>query len=171
MIAFIDIEVSGWNKEKNALCEIAVVITDNNTIIHEWSALIKPYNRENGEPVSYKDDAMAVHGITMEELENGLPIEVAIGGVIDLFCNFEVTTIAGHGITSFDLPWLNYLTNRFCGMQLTAEVIDTLLMCRNYYKGSHTLSDACARFGITQGTHRALSDAKASFELWKCLRT
>lgn len=171
MIAFIDLETAGWSKEKNALCEIAVVITDGNTIIHEWSTLIKPYNRENGEPVSYKDDAMAVHGITMQELENGMHIDNALYTATTLMFTYEVTTIAGHGITNFDLPWLNYLTGRFCGIQLTTEVIDTLLMCRNHYKGSHTLSDACTRFGITQGTHRALSDAKASFELWKCLRT
>jgi hypothetical protein len=42
--------------------------------------LIKPYTREEGsdELVSYKEDAMAVNGLTVEKLiEEGIDVEVA----------------------------------------------------------------------------------------------
>lgn len=170
MIAFIDIETGGFSKEKNALCEIAVVITDGTNIVTEFSTCISTYNRENGEPVSYKDDAMAVNGITMQEIEKGTDIQNSFTQIIAGLQYHSVHTVAGHGITSFDLPWLNYLMMRFNQFNFVGyNVIDTLIMCRNAYTGSHKLEDACIRYGIEQGNHRALNDARASFELWKVL--
>lgn len=170
MIAFIDIETAGWSKEKNALCEVAVIITDGTNIVTEFSTCISTYIRESGEPVSYKDDAMAVNGITMQEIQEGTNIKTSFSRIITWIQEHNVHTVAGHGITSFDLPWLNYLMMRFNQFNFVDyNVIDTLIMCRNAYTGSHKLEDACIRYGIEQGNHRALNDARASFELWKIL--
>ncbi len=70
MIAFIDIETGGFSIEKNGVCEIFTVVipeTPDMTNI-DYHCLIKPYKRPNSdELVSYKNDAMAVNGIKVEE--------------------------------------------------------------------------------------------------------
>lgn len=170
MIAFLDIETSGWSKEKNALCEIGLIITDGTEIITEYSTCIKPYLRPDGELVSYKDDAMVIHGITMQEIENGLTIEAALHTVKTLLFAHGVNTVAGHGIKSFDLSWLNYLMMRFSDFDFMGyNVIDTLSIARERNNGSCKLEDLCTEYGIPSGNHRALADAKASFELYKIM--
>jgi len=75
MKAVIDIETGGFSKEKNGICEIGIIAVDENNIeTGSLNVLINPYTRplefqeEPNQLVSYKDDAMAVHGITLDEL-------------------------------------------------------------------------------------------------------
>jgi DNA polymerase III epsilon subunit-like protein len=170
-IAFIDIETGGFSKEKNALCEIGLIITEGDKVLVEYSSTVSPYPRENGEPVSYKDDAMAIHGITMDDINRSKPINIVLFEVIFALKEFNVTAIGGHNIKQFDIPWLNYLMMRFNGFNFMGyELIDTLEMARKRYTGSNKMEDLCDMLGITQGNHRALGDAEASFELYKLLR-
>lgn len=175
MIAFIDIETGGFSKEKNALCEIGLVITDNDlNIVHEWQTYIKPYTRlDTLELCSYKDDAMAVNGITMEQLQSGMDISSAITYLYaQLFGIYQLTHIAGHNINQFDLPVLEYLHKIYLypNMVIECDSIDTLELSRKHLSGSHSLDDICASLGIHKEGHTALGDAKASLELYKYLK-
>ena len=70
MYAIIDLETSGFNHLKNALCEIAVIIADKDkNEIDRFNCFIKPfYAKEEGEWI-YEDEAFAVNGLTFEFLE------------------------------------------------------------------------------------------------------
>lgn len=172
MIAFLDIETGGFNKEKHALCEIGIVIVDDElNIVYEHSSLVLPYKTESGNMVEYDPKSMEVHGITMTEIiETGKIIFKVIDYIDDLFYHYDIDTIAGHNINRFDLPWMNYLKYRFTAYDYDVDyIIDTLEISKQKLKGSHKLEDLCDRFAIQKGNHRALSDAKASLELYKHL--
>lgn len=175
MIAFIDIETGGFSKEKNALCEIGLVITDNDlNIVQEWQTYIKPYTRLDPlELCSYKDDAMAVNGITMEQLESGIKVRDALTTLYLQIHATGVSKLVGHNIRAFDIPWLKYLYQRFFLTEvfIDIEIDDTLELSRKHLSGSHSLDDICASLGIHKEGHTALGDAKASLELYKHLRT
>lgn len=174
MIAFVDIETGGFSKEKNAICSIGIVIVDDNlNIIDKYYAVIKPYLRECGtELCSYKDDAMAVNGLTMEEIEGYFSSKIDdVMEFIPYFIN-NCTHIAGHNLRLFDLPWLNYLMKRFTGADLNhLSVIDTKELSRSKGHFSNDLASLCAYYNISiKNHHNSLADAIASYELYKKLK-
>jgi len=162
MIAFLDIETSGLNKQKHALCEIGLVITDNDlNIVHKWQTYIKPYGME------YTDKAMAVNAITMEQLEGGVGLRFALMNLSSSLSIFGVETIICHN-TLFDMGWIDYLNvihlnHRIIGM----GYICTLQLSRKHFKAPHDLDNLCNRFGIEKNGHNALGDAIACLELYK----
>lgn len=170
MIAFIDIETGGFSKEKNALCEIGLVIADNDlNILQEWQTYIKPYARlDSVELCSYKEDAMKVNGITMEQLESGMHITDALIKLNNLL--FGLKMIGGHNVV-FDLTWLCQLSLRYrYHWKAMDDIICTLQMAKKHLSGSHSLDDICDSLGIHKEGHTALGDAKASLELYKYLK-
>lgn len=172
MIAFLDIETGGFNKEKHALCEIGIVIVNSElNVIEEFSSLIYPYRTYLEIEVEYDPKSMAVHGITMEEImTKSFDIKYILDKIYHRFKLYNINSLAGHNINKFDFPWVNYLMKRFRGIDLGQyNTIDTLEISKQKLKGSHKLEDLCDRFGIQKGNHRALSDAKASLELYKHL--
>ena len=74
-----DIESGGFNKDKNALCELgAIVVNADNEIIDKIQYYVKPYRREMSEElVSYKPDAMVVNGITEQQIAEGASSRVS----------------------------------------------------------------------------------------------
>lgn len=174
MKAFIDIETGGFSITKNGVCEIAMIITDNRlNILEEFQTLIKPYHRENGEPVTYKAEAMQINGISLNDLhEKGADVKAAAAKVISLIESFQVKTLIGHNSAAFDIPRLDYLIARFhCKTIKKMFQIDTLQVAKDRYKlESYTLENLCTQFNITNSkAHSALSDAKATLELYKKL--
>ncbi len=177
-IAILDIETGGFSTTKNGVCEIALLIVneDLTEAVATYSTLIKPYTRadDTDELVSYKDDAMAIHGITLEEIqEKGLPIAIAL---LDMFTVLEaenVTTILGHNIKAFDIPKVEHLSTRFLNRDFTSYTkICTLELAKKHLNSkSNKLEDLCSEFGIDQvNYHRALSDCYSTFELAKILK-
>lgn len=176
MIAFIDIETGGFSKTNNGLCEVAVVITTAElSVVETHNFLIKPYFKELGfglEKVSYKEDAMQIHGITLEMLEaEGIPIGDALNQIIDLLVIHNINTLGGHCIDKFDIPWLEYLLDRFTNHTLQYfEVIDTFKIAKQrVIMPGYKLEDLCTSFGIDLQAHRALNDALAAVELLRYL--
>ena len=174
MIAIIDLETSGFSITKNAICEIGVVIADleyNTLEAINW--IIKPYLRpDSDELCSYKEDAMQIHGISMEEIEKGHNITEVLIKLSELFRDHNVTTLAGHNLKCFDLPRLNHVFERFSNVGLNhLEIIDTLEFSRNRLKiKSHKLCDLCTYFGIVHNdSHRALGDCYGTLEVLKRL--
>lgn len=175
MIAFLDIETGGFSKEKNGLCEIALVITNNDLeILRSFEILIKPYYRACGlEMVSYKPEAMEIHGYSIEHLEaNGVDIWRAMDQVKEILIDNNIKTIAGHNVKSFDIPWIDHLIARFSGYSLQRfDQLDTYQEAKKKLRNtSLKLPDLCALLGIeVERSHRAGNDAIASLEIYKKL--
>lgn len=173
MYAIIDLETGGFSKEKNAICEIAIVFLDENkSKIGEYNTLIAPYKRaDSDELVSYKPDAMAVNKITMEEINSGREAgEVGID-LFNLFIEHNTTIIVGHNAKRFDQPFLEYFLKRFAFGFTFDNCIDTLLIARDIFgKGGNKLNELCDRFNIKYvNGHRAKEDVEATLDVWNCL--
>ncbi len=179
--AVIDIETGGYNKEKNGLCEIGIIaIDEHHNEIDSLSVLIKPYEREThlqefeGQLVSYKDQAMEVNGLTVDQLlKDGVEPEEACA-MIDYFLESNhVESFIGQNIDRFDRPWLAYFFGRFfqpspimfdeteCTMKIAKEQLDLK---------SYSLEALCNHFDIVnEESHRAVGDCRATLEIYKRL--
>lgn len=175
MKAFFDLETGGFSITKNGVCEIAMIITDNQlNPLNEFHTLIKPYRREDStELVSYKPEAMAVNGISVNDLRNkGREVSLVTKEIKELIHNWQVVTLIGHNSIAFDVPRLEYLLNRFQNRTIKKMFhIDTLSLAKNRYKlDSYSLENLCNLFGIVnEKAHSALGDVKATIELYKKL--
>ena len=176
MIGFLDIETGGFSKEKNGVCEIAVVITDLNLqVIDVFHHLIAPYTRPCGvELVSYKEDAMAINGLTVEKLvAEGVPVELVMKFLAAKLNALNVHTMIGHNIPTFDIPRVEYLMNRFAGLVFGPFNVEcTMKMAREKLPNlaSHKQPDLLEHFGIENPNgHTAKGDAFALIELYKRL--
>ncbi|WP_027381863.1 3'-5' exonuclease [Epilithonimonas caeni] len=180
MKAFLDIETGGFSINKNGVCEIAVVITDNNLVpVEEFHSLIKPYLRECGtELVSYKDDSMAVNGITIEDLETkGRDVCDVIYDIVlllKLHSQTEKIVLVGHNSTIFDIPRIQHLCNRFHHEKdffINFLQEDTMKIAKGFLNlPSYSLENLCSHFQIVnEKAHSALSDTYSTIELYKKL--
>ncbi|WP_424493905.1 exonuclease domain-containing protein [Salinimicrobium sp. GXAS 041] len=176
MKAIIDLETGGFSITKNAICEIGIlIINDALEVVEERNFIIKPYTRPDSEElVSYKEDAMAVNGISMEEIENGEDVTDVCAHIWGLFTIHNVTGLIGHNLRKFDLPRLEYLLSRWRYIEETLdsfEIEDTLELCReNLSLDCNKLADICDHFGIVnEDSHRAIGDCKATLEVYRLL--
>lgn len=174
MKAVLDLETGGFSITKNAICEIGIlIINDDLQIIAERNFIIKPYTRPDSEElVSYKEDAMAVNGISMEDIENGEIVTLVCEHIQALFTIHSVTGLIGHNLRKFDFPRIEYLFDRFTQHDLNhLKLEDTLELCRETLSlDCNKLESICDYFGIIQeDRHRALGDCKATLEVYKRL--
>lgn len=176
-IGILDTETGGFSTSKNGVCEIALLVVseDLREVISEYTWLIKPYTRaeDTEELVSYKDDAMAVHGITIEELEReGLDVKEVCEQFLAVLKNENVRTLLGHNVKAFDVPKVEHLTVRFAGKDLKKYAKQCTLQKAkaNLEAKSYKLEDLCTQFEIVQeNAHRALSDCYSTLGLAKVL--
>lgn len=180
-VAIVDIETGGFSKTKNGLCEIGLLVMDGaHKIIFEQSWVIHPYEREikfqehAGQSVSYKSDALAVNGFTIEFLEqNGVHPTIAAQEFISALLENDCELMVAHNGQSFDIPWLEYFCNRFLGDEgappiYFKKVFDTLTVAREKLKlPINSLEYLCQHFKIEHNNkHRALGDCHATKELY-----
>lgn len=177
MKAFLDLETGGFSVTKNGVCEIAAVATNSNLEeVDFFHCLIKPYMRDDfDELVSYKDDAMAVNGLTVEELiEKGLDVGDAMIGLHEFLDRNGIQTIVAHCGRQFDAPRVQYLSNRFIGKSIShLEILDTIDLAKEKLQlPSYSLPSLCAHFGvINEKEHSAHGDSVALLEVYRRLIT
>lgn len=156
---FLDIETSSLDTEECEILEIAFMITDQNFEIKEcYQTLIRP---ENHLPFRITE----LTGIKQSML-NESPEFFEIADEIHRKINGK--TIIGHNI-SFDQKVLKRYFSKL-DLSYESEEICTLELAQKYYPKlpSHGLDNLCRYFHIPlKEHHRAMSDAKASFELFK----
>lgn len=174
--AIIDIETGGYSVTKNGICEIGMLIIDEKfKVIFSDSWIIEPYLRpESTDYVSYKADAMAVHGITLKELTtSGLTPKYVCDRIEYLIMEFGVQIFVGHNIKAFDAPRMNHFFKRFGRDQINfSNCEDTISISRKINKDlkSHSLPNLCEFYGImNESAHRALGDCRATLEVYKRL--
>lgn len=173
MKGILDIETGGFSITKNGVCEIALLaVNHNNEIVGTFHRLIKPYTREAGsdELVSYKEDAMAINGHTVERLiEEGVEVDEAMLDLKNFILSYGIEIIIGHNSNAFDVPRVDYLLNRFANFGISLlQKQDTMLMAKEKHRlPSYKLEALCEHFGIVNtDSHTALGDTKATLELF-----
>jgi len=174
MYAILDIETGGFSITKNGICEIGMIAIDESfNEIDRLQFYIKPYLRDDlSELVSYKEDAMLVNGITIDQLENGIDIELACEKIVSFLNDNKIERLIGHNSDVFDIPRIEYILNRFKGLSISAYTKhDTMKMSKSAYNlTSYSLENLCSEFMITnKNSHSAIGDCEVTLEIFKKL--
>jgi DNA polymerase III epsilon subunit family exonuclease len=166
--AFIDIETTGLNMLKHEIIEIGCVITTPRLkVIEEFELKIKPEHIESADPVSLK-----VNHYKSEDWESAYSLEKAL----KIFCKkVKDCIMVGHNV-SFDAGFLEYvfeqnkIVNPMHYHRLDTISIAWAKLHRDPKLKHFSLREMCVRFDIkNEHAHSALSDARATFELYKKL--
>jgi DNA polymerase III alpha subunit (gram-positive type) len=167
-LAFIDIEATGLNLILNEIIEIGVVITTPElVVIEEFDLKIHPVRIETADPVSLKisnyDPVLWEGAYNLKEA-----MEIFSSKVRDCI-------MVGQNV-AFDFAFLEYTFSKL-EMQNTMHYhkLDTISIAWAKMHNDPTLErfslrEMGERFGIVnEKAHTALSDARATYELYKKL--
>jgi DNA polymerase III epsilon subunit family exonuclease len=166
--AFIDIETTGLNLFKNEIIEIGcVTATPDLEFIEEFELKIKPEHIETADRVALK-----VNHYNSTDWESGLALEKAL----NIFSKkVKDCIMVGHNV-SFDAGFLEYAFNKSkIKNSMHYHKLDTISIAwaklHNDPNLEHlSLHDMCVRFDIkNEHAHSALSDARATYKLYKKL--
>ena len=155
----LDIETTGLSKYRNGITEIAAVKVKNNKIVKEFHSFVNPEQK-------IPRFITRLTGIT-EEMVSDAP---KISEVMPKLLKFLKKDIVVAHNASFDYGFLSYNAqvhlntslenNRLCTRKLATRLLPELKRKR--------LGNLCEYFNIfNEDAHRAMSDVKATFEVFK----
>jgi len=167
-LAFIDIETTGINVLKHEILEIGCVLTDNDlNILEEFEIKIKPTHIETADKVALK-----VNHYSEIDWENAISekeaMKILSGKVKDCI-------MIGQNV-AFDAGFLEYVfaKNKLIN-SMHYHKLDTISIAWAKLQNRHdidhySLREMCKYFDIkNENPHSALSDAHATYELYKKL--
>lgn len=157
MYAIVDIETTGSYAAANGITEIAIYISDGETIIDSYTTLINP-----GQPIPYFIQSMT--GITDSMVTNSPSFEKVANKIFDLLqdkifiahnVNFDYSFVKAH----LERSGFSFNTNKLCTVRLGRKIFPGLT--------SYSLGKFCNAMGIDNNSrHRASGDAYATTELF-----
>jgi DNA polymerase-3 subunit epsilon len=167
-LAFIDIETTGLNVLEHEIIQIGIILTTPRLkIIEEFEIKIKPEKIEKADPIALK-----INHYSEEKWENALNQKEAI----KLFSEKVKNCIMVGQNVSFDSNFLEYtlaqnnLINTMHYHKLDTISISWAKLHRKKSLIHFSLREMCKKFGIkNEKAHDALSDARATYELYKKL--
>jgi len=152
----LDLETTGLDPETDAIIEIGVVKFRGETVLGEWSTLVRP---ERPIPPS----VVELTGIRPEEADQAPPLRAILPRLRAMVGD---AVLVGHSIEQ-DLAFL-----RRHGLFRENEALDTYELAAILvpYAGAHGLSTLARDLGIPVGVvHRALEDARLTHRLFLAL--
>ncbi len=167
-LAFIDIETTGLDFTKHEIIEIgAVITTPKLKVIEKFELKIKPKKIKNAEPISLK-----ITHYNKEDWKGAFSLEEAMKILSE---KVKDCIMVGQNV-SFDSLFLEY---NFAKLKIKNTMhyhkLDTISIAwAKFHKTRDfehfSLRDMCKLFGIkNERPHSALSDAYATYELYKKL--
>jgi len=183
-IVIWDIETGGFKKEDNGLAEIAMIVIDSETLLEKdrYECVIAPYEQPSGEMSTYNPKALEVNGLTMKQINNGIPAKQAVKEIKEFCAKYKKTMKggqgklipAGHNLVGFDIPYLTFFLEIFkvkYSDLFHPLAIDTMLWTRLKWTrdgsiANHKLGTACDMAGVALvDAHRAMNDVEGNAEL------
>lgn len=153
----LDLETSGVDPEKDKIIEIGIAKFENDQIIDTFETLINPQRK-------ISPTVLAITGINEKDLQSAPLFEEVKDKIIDFIGNYP---LVGHNI-QFDLRFL-----KEAGVEIKNPFFDTWHLATIVlpYLSSYSLSYLTSKFNLEHlETHRALSDAIASYSLFLYLK-
>lgn len=158
-LAFVDIETTGGNAERDRVTEVAVVSYADG-LVQRWSTLVNPATRI---PVFIQ----SLTGIS-DDMVRDAP---AFGDIAQaLLAQLDGKLFVAHN-ARFDYGFLRAEFKR-AGHDYSARVLCTVKLSRKLFpqQARHNLDSVVAAHGLkVSNRHRAMSDADALLQFWKHL--
>ncbi|GAB6071654.1 3'-5' exonuclease [Venenivibrio stagnispumantis] len=158
--AVIDIETTGLKPTTGEIIEVAAIKVEGGVITSKFSSLVKP------DIQIIPPHITQLTGITTAMVIDKPKIEE----IFDKYMDFIGDSIIVAHNASFDLSFLNLVNNRLYGKNIQNPTICTLKLARRIFPElqSKSLSNLAYHFNLSfQQRHRALSDAYATYEIFK----
>jgi len=167
-LAFIDLETTGTNLIKNEIIEVGCILTTPRfRIIEEFELKIKPEKIQNADPIALK-----INHYKAEEWGSALEMREAI----EILSKKTKDCIMVGQNVAFDSGFLEYafaktgLVNSMHYYKFDTISIAWAKLNKEKNFKHFSLREMCKRFDINnENPHSALSDARATFELYKRL--
>ncbi len=160
-LAFIDLETSGANFANDRIIEIGLLCVDGGQV-SEWNVLVNPQRPLSSfiRHLTGIDDAMLAPAARFAELAP------------QLLAKLRGRVLVAHN-ARFDYGFLKAEFRRI-GVDFVATTLCTVKLSRALFPEHHrhNLDTLLARFAIpiAGDRHRALADARALWDLWRCWR-
>jgi DNA polymerase-3 subunit epsilon len=159
--AIVDIETTGGSRRSHKITEIAIIITDGETILDQYQTLINP-ERSIPQAISY------LTGITNEMVREAPKFYQVAKDIIHYLkdCIF-----VAHNVY-FDFNFIKAEFNEL-GYDFKTKKLCTVRMARTALPGheSYSLGKIAKELGIKiSARHRAMGDCEATFKLFKMIK-
>ncbi len=179
---FLDVETTGLNPKKDRIVEIAIIFEMENKEKKVFHRFIKHEEYPKGYEKAFK-----INGLTKEYLEKNGDNEIQVYNELIAFLDNEISKydkedkciIAGYCV-GFDDGFLRALfdmySNRYYGSYFMSCLLDVRSTVAEYVKRknvkfvNYKLGTVCKIFGIEIETHKAMSDIKATYDLYYKIR-
>lgn len=189
-VFYVDLETTGTIPSAHAIVQLAALVEIDNTIEEELDLKMRPMRDKKIDP-----EALAVHNTTEEDLASyphvadQFPIlESTLSRYVNKYDKLDKFVLSGYNISAFDEPFLRqlFIDNaatrderskggyfgswffwpcRDVQTYLAEHITEYHLRLKNY-----KLSTVCEHFNIPIDAHDALSDIKATRQLYRILR-
>lgn len=162
---FVVIDFETANHHFDSVCQLGLVVVENNSITEEKSFLIKPPY----EKFSNTD----IHGITFDDVESAPTFDKLWLDIKDYIDNH---TVAAYNLF-FDWNCLNATLERYQIEQPKFQAFDILACVKSFYSEqylaptSYSLVNVAKAFELQHKAHDALSDAHVSAEIQILINT
>ncbi len=159
--AVVDCETTGVNPTTDRILQVAAVVVNGyGEVVDQFSTVVKPES-----PSDYTHGAEHIHGISQEQVQNGMPLREALER---LYTISEGNVFTAHN-AKFDIGFIHAESERV-GLEPRINAhIDTLALARRIdaeKSRRHTLDALCEHYGIQrEKAHDAHADASATAEL------
>ena len=156
-----DIETTGLNYQEDDIIEFGAVLID--TAKHPFTVKKTIQHFVNTHrPVS--NEILTLTNITLEEIKSGIS-QRELAEILCEYANMNILWVAYN--TQFDISFIDTLINK-CRSKLhfKPHILDLMAVYKDRVDYPHKLDSAMTHFGIvSEGHHRAIYDAKVTFEL------
>ena len=156
-----DLETTGFGKTAEII-EIGAIKVRDGTTVDKFSELVKPTNRISGV-------VTALTGISQNDVADARNISEVLPDFLEFIGN---DILVGHNIASFDMKFLYRDFEKYMGLILPNDFVDTLRLAKIVFPDwkHRRLGDLANYYGIsTVGAHRALTDCKMNQKVFELL--
>ena len=159
--AVVDCETTGVNPATDRILQVAAVIVNGTgKVVDEFHTVVRPES-----PEEYEHGAEHIHGISQEQVRNGMPLREALERLWDIS---DGNVFTAHN-ARFDISFLRAESERVGIAPRVDSHIDTLALARRIdaeKSRRHSLDALCEHYGIErERAHDAKADATATAEL------
>lgn len=179
-ILWFDLETTGLNAFTNAIIQLSGIIEFDGEVIEEINYTIKPFP---GAMIEKR--ALEVNGIK-EDILNTYPSHQSVysslinclNKYVDKFHKMDKFVLAGYNVNFDEGFFRNFFTlnnDRYFGSYFAWPKIDVAhVVAEEYVKGlrleNFRLSTICEKFGVAISAHDAMSDIRATRDLYYKIR-